>query len=51
MSYYIIIRESRPSDLPKIAEVIRNAYLSNVVPSFLNALTREVNKPQIYIVI
>ncbi|XP_065167835.1 LOW QUALITY PROTEIN: uncharacterized protein [Atheta coriaria] len=41
MSYYIIIRESRPSDLPKIAEVIRNAYLSNVVPSFLNALTRE----------
>lgn len=40
--FYIVIREQRSNDIPVISEVVRNAYISNVYNSWLNALFNEV---------
>ncbi|KAJ8962411.1 hypothetical protein NQ317_008745 [Molorchus minor] len=40
--YYIVLREYKQRDLAAISEVVRNAYLSNVFSSWLNALFNEI---------
>lgn len=42
MVHYIIIRESNLNDIHQINDLIRNAYISNVTTSWLNALMKEV---------
>lgn len=41
--YYIVIREQRSTDMTATSEVVRNAYISNVYNSWLNALFNEVS--------
>lgn len=40
----IVIRESKPHDLPNISDVVRNAYISNIYNSWLNVALSEVSK-------
>ncbi|XP_044253644.1 uncharacterized protein LOC123004436 [Tribolium madens] len=40
--YYIVIREYQPNDFPSVSEVVRNAYISNVLNAFVSALFNEV---------
>ncbi|KAF5290490.1 hypothetical protein FQA39_LY03594 [Lamprigera yunnana] len=42
MSCFIVIREYKHSDFHNVFDVIRNAYLSNVFPTWCNALIREI---------
>lgn len=42
MENFIVIREYKTTDIPAINQVIRNAYLSNAFPAWINALTKEV---------
>ncbi|KAK4874365.1 hypothetical protein RN001_013725 [Aquatica leii] len=42
MSYFIVVREYKPTDFHNVFEVVRNAYLSNVFTTWCNALTREI---------
>lgn len=43
MVHYIVIRESTLQDTQQINDVIRNAYLSNTLTSWFNALMKEVS--------
>lgn len=43
MENFIIIREYKTSDASAINQVIRDAYLSNIFPAWINAMTKEVN--------
>ncbi|GJQ71946.1 hypothetical protein Trydic_g3055 [Trypoxylus dichotomus] len=42
MENYIVIRESKTSDIPAINQVVRDAYSSNIFPAWINALTKEI---------
>nr|CAH7719061.1 unnamed protein product [Callosobruchus chinensis] len=47
--YYIVIREKKDQDTPAVSEVVRNAYLSNVFPSWQNTFFSEVTFQMIII--
>ncbi|KAI4456893.1 gnat family n-acetyltransferase [Holotrichia oblita] len=42
MTNFIVIRQSRTSDIAAINQVVRDAYLSNIFPAWCNALTKEI---------
>ncbi|KRT79683.1 hypothetical protein AMK59_7185 [Oryctes borbonicus] len=42
MDNFIVIRQSKTTDIPAINQVVRDAYLSNIFPAWINALTKEI---------